>query len=235
MTDRELDAVIRRALEANLRAEFPGVFDFSQDVPWPQTSPAHRRWERGLLADPAGFARRRRRPVWQKALRTAACLVLCTALALGAVMAASPSARAWVVDRVVTWMQTYAEFQFLSSDPHGVTADWRPAYIPEGFEETEADWDEAVNELSVVYENHDGLRITIIALPAEQGGSFLVDNEHADYQEIEVNGQPASLFISNTDGYPNYLLWTSADKGTMFVLMSRISTDEIIAIAGSCA
>ena len=231
MTDVELDALICRALKANLRAEFPGVFNPAAQFPWPQTSPRYRRWERKLLADPAGFVRRQCRPVWQKALRMAACLILCASLALVAVMMASPTARAWVVDRVVTWMETYTQFRFYGQNAQGVTADWRPAYIPEGFEETEVEWDEEISQLNIVYENHEGHRITLICFPAEQGGSFIVDNKHADYLEIEINGHPASLFVSNTDGYPNYLLWTASDNSTMFVLMSRLDTNELIAIA----
>ena len=134
MTDVELDALICRALKANLRAEFPGVFNPAAQFPWPQTSPRYRRWERKLLADPAGFVRRQCRPVWQKALRMAACLILCAALALVAVMMASPTARAWVVDRVVTWMETYTQFRFYGQNAQGVTADWCPGR-PESMEE----------------------------------------------------------------------------------------------------
>ena len=167
MTDVELDALICRALKANLRAEFPGVFNSAAQFPWPQTSPRYRRWERKLLADPAGFVRRQCRPVWQKALRMAACLILCAALALVAVMMASPTARAWVVDRVVTWMETYTQFRFYGQNAQGVTADWRPAYIPEGFEETDVYWEENISSLELTYENNDGGKIVFTVVPAE--------------------------------------------------------------------
>ena len=231
MTDVELDALICRALKANLRAEFPGVFNPAAQFPWPQTSPRYQRWERKLLADPAGFARRQCRPVWQKALRMAACLILCAALALVAVMAASPTARAWVVDRVVTWMETYTQFRFYGQNAQGVTADWRPAYIPEGFEETEVEWDEDMSTLALTFMNKDEGFIFLRAVPAEQGQSFIVDNEHSDPKEIEINNHPASLFISNTEGRANYLLWTSADGNTSFVLMSNLSPDDLVTIA----
>ncbi len=231
MTDVELDALICRALKANLRAEFPGVFNPAAQFPWPQTSPRYQRWERKLLADPAGFVRRQCRPVWQKALRMAACLILCAALALVAVMAASPTARAWVVDRVVTWMETYTQFRFYGQNAQGVTADWRPAYIPEGFEETEVEWDEDMSTLALTFMNKDEGFIFLRAVPAEQGQSFIVDNEHSDPKEIEINNHPASLFISNTEGRANYLLWTSADGNTSFVLMSNLSPDDLVTIA----
>ena len=233
MTDVELDALICRALKANLRAEFPGVFNSAAQFPWPQTSPRYRRWERRLLADPAGFVRRQCRPVWQKALRMAACLILCAALALVAVMMASPTARAWVVDRVVTWMETYTQFRFYGQNAQGVTADWRPAYIPEGFEEAEVTWREKTSYLNVIYENSEGIRITLTAIPAEDSRSIIVDNEHSDSQEIEINSRSATLFASNTEGYPNYLVWTNCDGTTTYTLMSRLDTSELIQIAKS--
>ena len=231
MTDVELDALICRALKANLRAEFPGVFNSAAQFPWPQTSPRYRRWERKLLADPAGFVRRQCRPVWQKALRMAACLILCAALALVAVMSASPTARAWVVDRVVRWTDSFTEFIFTSSGARGLSSDWRPAYVPEGFEETQAEWDEDTRCLDLVYEDGDGQFFTLSLAPAEQEVLFGVDNENSDYNEITINGQTASLFVSNTAGYPNNLIWTSADQSITFLLSSNIGTDEMIQIA----
>lgn len=232
MTDVELDALICRALKANLRAEFPGVFNPAVEFPWPQTSPRYQRWEHKLLADPAGFVRRQCRPVWQKALRMAACLILCAALALVAVMTASPTARAWVVDRVVTWMETYTQFRFYGQNAQGVTADWRPAYIPEGFEETEVLWEENTSYFKITYENTLGGLIVLTAIPADQKGSFNVDNEHSIYHEVEINGHTASLFVSNTDGFFNYLIWSNAKETTAFMLLSNITPDELIAIAG---
>ena len=233
MTDVELDALICRALKANLRAEFPGVFNSAAQFPWPQTSPRYQRWERKLLADPAGFVRRQCRPVWQKALRMAACLILCAALALVAVMAASPTARAWVVDRVVTWMETYTQFRFYGQNAQGVTADWRPAYIPEGFEETEVIWEENAQYLKLTYKNSDGTLIFLTSKPADQSGSFMIDNEHSDYQEVKVSGRAASLFKSNTQGYPSYLIWTNEDTTIAFLLASTLSPNELLSIATS--
>lgn len=171
--------------------------------------------------------------MWQKALGTAACLLLCAALALGAVMMASPTARAWVVERVVRWTDSFTEFIFTSDGARGLSADWRPAYVPNGFAEIETDWDEEISQLNIVYENQTGLRITLMTFPSEQSGSFIVDNEHSDYQEIDINGHPASMFVSNTDGYPNYLIWTNSDGTIMHCLMSRLTLDELIAIAKS--
>lgn len=229
MTDREFDALLRRALTDNVRARQARVF--ADGLPLPEHTRRYLRWEKKLLADPFGFARRQARPVWKKALQTAASILLCFAVLFGAVMAVVPSARAWVVDRVIYWMEDFTRFRFYDEEAQGLSANWRPAYIPEGFEEVGADWGESSHLLYLTYENSAGGKIVLSALPAEQNFSFNVDNEHSDYHEVEINGQPASLFVSNTEGYPSYLIWTSADQSTAFQISANVSTDEILRIA----
>lgn len=229
MTDREFDALLRRALTDNVRARQARVF--ADGLPLPEHTRRYLRWEKKLLADPFGFARRQARPVWKKALQTAASILLCFAVLFGAIMAVSPSARAWVVDRVIYWMEDFTRFRFYAEEAQGLSANWRPAYIPEGFEETAVNWKENVNYLKITYEDSGGYYFMITAIPAEQNFSFNVDNEHSDYHEIEVNGQPASLFVSDTEGYPSYLIWISADQSTAFQLSANMTTEEMLRIA----
>lgn len=225
----EFEAMVRRALIDNLHGEYDELL--SAELPWPQSSARHRRWEKKLLADPVGFARRQARPVWQKTLRAAACVLLCLATLFGALMAVSPTARAWVVEQAVRWTEQFTVFTFISRNPKGVTEDWRPDYIPEGFVETDVYWVKETYYLEVTYEAEDGRFFIISSIPADQGGSFSVDNEHSDYCEAEVNGHIASLFVSNTEGAPSYLLWTNEDQTTAFELSSDLDTDEMLRIA----
>lgn len=229
----EFEAMVRRALIDNLHGEYDELL--SAELPWPQSSARHRRWEKKLLADPVGFARRQARPVWQKTLRAAACVLLCLATLFGALMAVSPTARAWVVEQAVRWTEQFTEFTFISRNPKGVTEDWRPAYIPEGFVETDVDWIKETHYLEVTYEAEDGRFFIISSIPADQGGSFSVDNEHSVYQEIKINGQTASLFVSNTKDYPNYLVWINSDKTRAFLLASDIELNNMVQIAESCS
>lgn len=233
MTGEEFDALLRRAMEDNIRAEYPDVFDPNLEFPEPQLSRRYRRWERKLLADPVGFARRQARPMWKKALRAAACFLLCAATAVGTALALSPSARAWVTEQAMYWMDGYTKFRFSGENARGAGADWRPAYIPEGFEETEAEWDEAVGSLDVTWLNHADQYIMLTAMPAKSNFSYNVDNEHSEYYDIKIHGQPASLFISNTAGFPSYLIWSNADVSTAFIIRSNLPSEEMIALAES--
>ena len=157
--------------------------------------------------------------------------MLCFAVLFGAIMAVSPSARAWVVERVVYWTESFTKFSFTAEEGQGLSADWRPSYIPEGFEETGANWNDTSNTLRLTYEDADGETINMICRPARQGMEFSVDNEHSDHQSLEINGYPADLFISNTEGFPSYLLWSSEDGETALMLISSIEPGEMVAIA----
>lgn len=229
MTDREFDALLRRALTDNVRARQARVF--ADGLPLPEHTRRYLRWEKKLLADPFGFARRQARPVWKKALQTAASILLCFAVLFGAIMAVSPSARAWVVERVVYWTESFTEFSFTASEAKGLSADWRPAYVPEGFEETRAKWNEVSGVLLLSYQNTSDGFIDLDCSPARQGIEFIIDNEHSDHQILEINGHPADLFVSNTVGFPSYLLWSSTDRETTFTLVSNIAVDEMVSIA----
>ena len=229
MTDREFDALLRRALTDNVRARQARVF--ADGLPLPEHTRRYLRWEKKLLADPFGFAHRQARPMWKKALQTAASILLCFAVLFGAIMAVSPSARAWVVERVVYWTESFTKFSFTAEEGQGLSADWRPSYIPEGFEETGANWNDTSNTLRLTYEDADGETINMICRPARQGMEFSVDNEHSDHQSLEINGYPADLFISNTEGFPSYLLWSSEHGETALMLISSIEPGEMVAIA----
>ena len=57
----------------------------------PAFSPQYLRWRTRLLADPFGWGKKQLRPLWAKALRTAACILLAASVTLGSLMAVSPT------------------------------------------------------------------------------------------------------------------------------------------------
>ena len=74
----DFEALLPRALaDANL-LQFQKTLE--QAETWePDFSPRYRRSRLRLLRDPLGWSRRRARPVWEKALRGAACAALACA------------------------------------------------------------------------------------------------------------------------------------------------------------
>ena len=131
MAENTFDALLRQALvEANWR-EWQPLWETAAE---PDFSSGYRRWRLRLLADPFGWMKKRLRPLWVKALRTAACLVLASAVVLGSLMAVSPTVRA----AVLNWLREISgnKITYFSSEDNSLTADrtsWRPTWLPEGW------------------------------------------------------------------------------------------------------
>lgn len=131
---RQFDEILRRGLmEANL-AQYETVLDKLPD--WePDFSPKYRRERMRLLADPWNWVKRRARPLWKQIARAAACVVLACTLALGSLMAVSPTVRASVFGwlRTITKDMTYYEGPSGSFKVYQEQPGWRPTWVPEGF------------------------------------------------------------------------------------------------------
>lgn len=128
----DFEALLPRALmDANL-LQFRRVLEEAET--WePDFSPRYRRSRLRLLNDPAGWVRRRARPLWRKALQSAACLLLAVTLALGSLMAVSPTVRA----AVLHWLREFTGFSILyqpMEEGGGLPPSWRPAWLPEGWQ-----------------------------------------------------------------------------------------------------
>ena len=229
MTGSEFDAVLRAALLDANWADFSAVWEGAREAP--EFSPRFMAWEQTFFASPFACARRKTRPMWKKVLRAAACILLALSLALGAAML-NPSARARIVHTVETWFAEYTSFTFTGpahwDAPPG---DWRPAYVPEGFSET--DCVVRGRQTHVTYENAEGAFIDLFYMPAAQGAKISLDNEHSDHEQIAIGEHTADLFKSNTEGYFSDIIWVDEDSGIAFWIYSKIDYHELIDMAES--
>mgnify|MGYP000014186409 FL=1 len=127
---REFDALLAAALAEACWQECRQDWEAEEEAAF---SPAYLSWRAALLADPFAWARRRLRPVWLRAVRAAACVVLALAVALGSLMAVSPTVRA----AVLRWLREITgNFITYSSVEQGDTARYstrRLTWLPEGW------------------------------------------------------------------------------------------------------
>ena len=231
MTDVEFRGLVRSALLEATRREYAYILE-AEDLPHPDFSPRYLRERARLLADPCGYARRRARPLWKKAVRTAACILLCAGIAFGGLMAFSPEARAWVAQIVAEWRETHTEYTFTGApEPGADVGVWQPGYVPEGFEEVLQIQES--NFGHILYENQGGENIRFFYASMEQGINFSMDNEHSEYVQTSVHDCPAELYISNTEGESNHLLWYNENKKTVYQLSSQLDYQELITMAES--
>ncbi|MBC5738059.1 DUF4367 domain-containing protein [Lawsonibacter faecis] len=183
-----------------------------------------------MLNQPFAYYKRTTRSAWRKLLRAAACVLLTASLAFGALMAASPSARAWVQEVLTQWLETHTWFIFTANPNAGTeTGEWKTGYLPEGFR-LESERPMSIMT-KVTYINDEGTKIFLTYGPAVSGGLVGFDNERKDYAELSINGNKAYLFRANVQDDRNNLLWVDKDNNITFKLMSGIDTSELIRIA----
>ena len=128
------ESTLRQALmDANL-LQFEAVLN-GADAMEPDFSPKYCRERMRMLTDPFVWLKRRCRPVWKKALRNIACVLLACALTLGSLMAVSPTVRA----AVLNWLKeiSYYGIHYVlnggDSKVYEEVPTWRPTWLPENW------------------------------------------------------------------------------------------------------
>lgn len=225
-SEEEFENYIRELL---LLANSPEALGLTEE-PVP-TSPKFQKWEKKLLADPFGYARKALRPAWRKVLNVAACVVLAVTVAFGGLMAVNPEARAWVSRIVTEWYEDNIKFIFQGKRV-GSMEGQELSYLPSGFEKiSEDDINEGIRE--IIYQDSMDRMIIFNYQQIGDNVRFGVDNEHTDYEDVEISGQEAHLLRSSSSERPNYLIWISADGNIMYMLISTVDPTELIAMAES--
>ena len=225
------DELLRNALLDAAAAEFAAELS--------DTSPAEAsarllRSMRAMLNDPNGWARRRRRPVWQRLARAAAMILLALSLSLGALMAASPTVRASVVRWVRETYERSVNYRFFGKTETSLP-DYAPTWLPEGFVPDEREkTDEAV--FSAYHDAVGGGGFTFDYCIASEDMQIQIagyDNEIAPApEECFVNAYTADYYPAGASG-TNNLVWMDETRGILFTISSTLEKDVILHIAES--
>lgn len=229
MKDRNMpenEAFLTFVRDCLLQANTPQALGLS-DEPIALSQEFHARMA-PLLADPFGYAKRKTRPLWKKALRTAACVALAATLALGAAAAVSPALREWLIQQYHNSVNFY-----FSGSQHDApdAAGQRPTYLPAGYQEVQCQI--IARGLFMEFEDQEQTRLTFECIPVAEGYLFNMDNEHADLSLLMLNGQTAYLLESNTQGKPSYLVWMNEDGTLAYQITAHLSKEELMAMAQS--
>lgn len=236
MDQSEFDDILRSALMDAIRLEWAHVLEEPQ--PEPHFSARYLREREKMLKDPFGYAKRKTRPLWKKAVRLAASVLLVISIGLGGVLVISPEARAWVVERLsVIWGDQFAFFR--APKHQGGTIDishYQPTYIPDGFELVEK-WipNESFSELTYKNMSDDYIYYNCVSLSEAGAFDFMLDDEHSDSDEVQINGLPATIMISNAEGWPSHLVWMDGEVGAAYCITTTVGFEEMIQIGESVA
>lgn len=226
MTDNDFDKLLTSALLEAAEIDYCG--DIPSDEELDALITPSKRFERRmqkLIKNPKAYARNLKRPIYIKALRTAAMILLAISITFGAAML-NPTARAWVERVVATWFDDRTEYKITEESGAHVPSDWVFGYIPEGFEREF----EHINELTfnVEYYNSDGVNVGI---SINRVANVNIDNEHSEYYRIEIRGEPVDIYQTNTPDYPSHLIWYWSGEDVIVNISGYVGVEELIKIA----
>ena len=186
-----------------------------------------------MLADPNGWARRKSRPRWQRAARTAAAVFLTVSLSLGAVLAASPTARAAVLRWVREIYDTYIVYRFSGQQDHSAMPAYALADLPEGYAEVPEERVEFPGYVQTVYQNEASQPLYFDCARMQQGSAWVLDTENVIVHEITVNGCQGYFYESTDSDISNAITWFNEAENIFFGIDGFFDESDLLHMAES--
>jgi len=231
MTDEELDSLMKRVLIDSIKLDLDAedklsAIDF-------EPSHRHQRQMKAMLRDPLGWARKKTRPVWKTAIQRVAIILLAISLGFGAIMVASPTARAAFTRWIREWYETHITYRYTGERTLDAMPRYEIAELPEGYFEYERV--EKKNYTLIIYQNADsGEWISLHYTYMQQGFAidFMVESE--DIVPITVHRMAGELYLSkNLEEEDSTITWIDAEANLQFVVDAPFGREDILQIAES--
>lgn len=185
-----------------------------------------------MMANPARWAKRRRRPIWKQAMQTAAAVLIVCSLTIGSIMVASPTARAAIIEWVTEWYENSIIYRFFGAPTFEDMPQYKIAELPVGYRDTETPLD-LPNNIEITYENESGDTIRFEYMRAEEGSAIVIDTANMEISEIEINGCPGYLYVAMDHEQSNCITWYDVRSGIQFVIDGFYGSDELVRMAES--
>lgn len=155
-------------------------------------------------------------------------------ISFGTLMTAEAVQQA-VINTVVEWYEDHNGFIFENTSGKSAEEILKeskvkmPSYIPEGFRVDEFE-DYAGYKFYLYKNNEEGKNLVFTARVVTNKSETFIDNEHTDYEIIEINGKEAYLFMGTDDDFV-CIIWT--DENILYEISSDRRLIEIIRMAKS--
>jgi len=231
MTERELNKILATALGDAVYLQYCEAMRHPIPV-----SPPSRRYQRAvrrMLKDPLRYAADYGRPVWFKALRTAAAVILALLVTFGTAMTIPP-VRAAVVKCFTTWYEEHIRVRFPGDSSAATTAkpcDWYLAGIPEGYTETVLV--DSANHKKVIYTHDTEPTLYFYVYLTASSRNLMTDIDNSIQSIITLNGHNAYCFDGNTEENFNILIWYDETQTYVFQLLGKAEIETLLDIACS--
>lgn len=233
MTDQELDALMKRVLIDSIKLDLDadGVGHTASFTP----SPQHRRQMKAMLKDPLGWSRKKARPVWKMIAQKASVILLVISVGFGAVMAASPTARAAFVRWAREWYETHITYRYGGENLSGAMPQYQITALPEGY--TEYQREERPSYTHIIYSNpSNDDRILLTYIHMQQGSATDFVTENSEVVPVTVNGMDGELYLSqDLSEEDNTVTWIDEEANIQFVVDASLGQTDILRIAESVA
>ena len=231
MTEQELDLLMR-----NVLLDAIAMDEKTQIETIPYTPSLHHQKQiKAMLKNHLRWARDRKQPVWKRALKRVAVILLVISLAFGSLMVVSPTARATFIRWVTEWYETHVTYRYAGDDMVGDLPEYTITELPEGYAEDRDQRIEFGTQTFISYQNGDiDSAITLHYCYMQQGSATIFVLENADSVPIIVNGCEGQIFLSkNLETTRNAVTWIDIEQNIQFTIQARLSTDDLLHMAES--
>ena len=167
--------------------------------------------------------------------RIAVFVSVIVSLSFGTLMTAEAVQKA-VINTMVEWYEDHNGFTFENTSgksPEEILKESEikmPSYIPTGFKLDESE--EYDDYKFYLYKNEEGKNLVFTAQVVTDKSQTLIDNEHTDYEIIEINGNEVYLFSGKEDNY-DYASAMWIHENVVYDIDSWIGVIEVIRMAKS--
>lgn len=223
LTGCSFDSLLRQALVEAIWTDWGDTLKIEGSCS--THSPSYRRRRKRLLANPASYARQRTRPVWLRALRKTACILLVLLLMTGGVLCVSPHARDWALRTAESWLagnHTTSSPAAPPSSPEGAAGSWRLSYLPNGYVETMTL--HSGQDTVVVYENAQHNRIRFEFRAYTEGDSLLAEYQIPYAKAVWVDQSVGLVFSSQSVIQSKHIVWADDQAQISFHITADTST-----------
>lgn len=229
MTEQELDLFMRNVLLDAIALDEEAN---TETIPY-TPSLYHQRQIKAMLKSPLRWARDRKQPVWKRALKRVAVILLVISLAFGSLMVISPTARATFIRWVTEWYETHIVFRYAGDDVQGKMPQYEIGELPDGFSEIPQKGFCTAGMSVHYYEDKDGEAIVLRYIYMQQGSMSGVDTENSDIISVSVNGCDGYLIIPKEAGCNNTITWSDAESNLHFTIDAPLGETDILHMAES--
>jgi len=175
--------------------------------------------------------RRADHPIRYRIAQAAACLLLAVLLSGCTVLAVSPEARAAFVGWVRELSEGWFVYRYTGKDqtaPKNIV--YCPTWVPDGYKLITEPKDRA--HIIAIYENPEEDIILFNCYMNTESMNLQI-GEDTQLIDAYVSNIPADLYIDNTSGAVNHLVWEDENKQRIFWITSTLDGETIVKIAES--